>query len=141
MARRRWREGAGQRAMRTDIKVLYCFHQNNDDSKCEVAHTSPPIIPYKIRQTWKPGGEQMAPKLATVTIVLAMALTILTAITWAAPIWSPIFGPNFCFCTKGHPHARACAPILSVGSGDHSHDHTGDRTGGRDLGAGPHRMS
>ena len=23
------------------IKVLYCFHQNNDDSKCEVAHTSP----------------------------------------------------------------------------------------------------
>jgi len=36
----------------------------------------------------------MAPKLATVTIVLAMALTILTAITWAAPIWSPIFGPQ-----------------------------------------------
>src|SRR5215475_2224471 len=31
----------------TDIKVLYCFHQNNDDSKCEAVHTSPPIIPYK----------------------------------------------------------------------------------------------
>ena len=30
---------------------------------------------------------------------------------------------------------------LSIGSGAHSHDHTGDRTGGRDLGAGPHRMS
>jgi hypothetical protein len=37
----------------------------------------------------------MAPKLATVTIVLAMALTILTAMTWAAaPSWSPIFGPQ-----------------------------------------------
>jgi len=31
--------------------------------------------------------------------------------------------------------------FLSVGSGVHSHDDTGDRTGGRDLGAGPHRMS
>ena len=38
-------------------------------------------------------------------------------------------------------HARACAPILSVGSGAHSHDHTGDRTGGRDLGVVPRRMS
>ena len=38
-------------------------------------------------------------------------------------------------------HARACAPIWSVGSGAHSHDHTGDRTGGRDLGAVPRRMS
>jgi hypothetical protein len=27
--------------MRTDIKLLYYFHQNNDDSKCEVAHTFP----------------------------------------------------------------------------------------------------
>jgi len=52
------------------------------------------LFPIKIRQTWKPGGEQMAPKLATVTIVLAMALTILTAITSAAPSWSPIFGPQ-----------------------------------------------
>src|SRR5215471_4660721 len=84
----------GPAANGSDIKVLYCFHQNNDDSRCEAVHTSPPVIPHKIRQTWKPGGEQMAPKLATVTIVLAMALTILTAITWAAPIWSPIFGPQ-----------------------------------------------
>jgi len=38
-------------------------------------------------------------------------------------------------------HARACAPILSVGSGAHSHDHTGDCTRGRDLGAVPRRMS
>ena len=38
-------------------------------------------------------------------------------------------------------HARACAPILFVGSGAHSHDPTGGRTGSRDLGAGPHRMS
>ena len=27
------------------IKVLYYFHQNNDDSKCEVVHTSLPIRP------------------------------------------------------------------------------------------------
>src|SRR5262245_39501601 len=26
------------------IKVLYCFHKNNDDSKCEVAHTLPSSI-------------------------------------------------------------------------------------------------
>jgi hypothetical protein len=29
----------------TDIKVLHCFHQNNDDSKCEAVHASPPIRP------------------------------------------------------------------------------------------------
>jgi len=29
----------------TDIEVLYCFHQDNDGSKCEAAHTSPPIRP------------------------------------------------------------------------------------------------
>jgi hypothetical protein len=34
----------------------------------------------------------MAPKLATVGIVLAMALTILTAMASAS--WSPIFGPQ-----------------------------------------------
>ena len=27
----------------TDIKFLYCFHQNNDRSKCEVAHPFLPI--------------------------------------------------------------------------------------------------
>src|SRR5262249_23087820 len=32
------------------IKVLYCFHQRNDVSKCEVAHTSLPIRPLKVRQ-------------------------------------------------------------------------------------------
>jgi len=80
------------------IKVLYCFHRNNDDSKCEVAHT-----PLPIRSSKGPSGraghhdtggarrEQMAPKLATVAIVLAMALSILTAMTRA---WSPIFGPQ-----------------------------------------------
>jgi hypothetical protein len=31
--------------------------------------------------------------------------------------------------------------LVLIGSGVHSRDHTGDRTGGRDLGAGPHRMS
>src|SRR5262249_55616329 len=37
-----------------------------------------------------------------------------------------------------HRYARACAPILSVGSGAHSRDHAVDRTGGSDLGAVPH---
>src|SRR5262245_11625092 len=41
----------------TDIKVLYCFHQNNDDSKCEVAHTSLRLFPHKNPTTWKPGGD------------------------------------------------------------------------------------
>jgi hypothetical protein len=36
----------------------------------------------------------MAPKLATVGIVLATALTILTAMASAKPSWSPIFGPQ-----------------------------------------------
>ena len=27
------------------IKAIYCFHQNNDDSRCEAVHTSPPIRP------------------------------------------------------------------------------------------------
>jgi len=34
----------------------------------------------------------MAPKLATVGIILAMALTILMA--WATPSSSPVFGPQ-----------------------------------------------
>src|SRR5215831_9233444 len=38
--------------MRTDIKVLYCFHQNNDGSQCEVAHTSPSIRPSKSPADW-----------------------------------------------------------------------------------------
>ena len=36
----------------------------------------------------------MAPKPATVGIVLAMALTILMAMASATPSWSPIFGPQ-----------------------------------------------
>src|SRR5262249_36000565 len=34
------------------IKVSYCFHQNNDASKCEVAHTSFPIRPSKSPADW-----------------------------------------------------------------------------------------
>jgi hypothetical protein len=30
---------------RSLIKAVYCFHQKNDDSKCEAAHTSPAIRP------------------------------------------------------------------------------------------------
>jgi hypothetical protein len=62
------------------------------------------------------------------------------AASWVAAFCHRFTTPNFCFCTKGR-HARACALILSVGSGAHSHDHTGDRTGGCDLDAGLHRMS
>ena len=25
---------------RSPMKIFYCFHQNNESSKCEVAHTS-----------------------------------------------------------------------------------------------------
>ena len=32
---------------RAAIKVFHCFHQDNDGSKCEVAHTSLPIRPSK----------------------------------------------------------------------------------------------
>src|SRR5262249_50054519 len=38
--------GAGAAAL-TDIKLLYCFHQSNDDSKCEATQTSFPIRPSK----------------------------------------------------------------------------------------------
>src|SRR5262249_57712931 len=50
---------------------------------------------------------------------------------------------TFAFVLRGtmRDHARACAPILSVRSGAHSHDPAGDRTGSRDLGTVPHRMS
>jgi len=41
---RRWGE--------TLIKVIYCFHQNNDASKCEVGHTSFPIRPSKSPADW-----------------------------------------------------------------------------------------
>src|SRR5262245_57479550 len=91
----------------------------------------------------------MAPKPkskpARFVFAVAMALTILAVMTWemaapSSPIY-PIYQPQLLLLYLVHRHARACAPILSVGSGAHSHDHTGDRTGGRDLGAGPHRMS
>src|SRR5262245_6332402 len=73
-----------------------------------------------------------------------MAVTILAILTWlsrdlaaATPPTESIYQPQHLILYYGHRHARACAPILSVGSGTHSRD----RTGGRDLGAGPHRMS
>ena len=57
----RWK-GRWQSGSVLIIKVLYCFHQNNDDSECEVAHTSLPIRPSKKSGTrtgtgtryWKP---------------------------------------------------------------------------------------
>ena len=56
-----------------DIKVLYCFHQNNDDSKCEVAHTSLPIRPLKVRprhSVWRQEGSKPKPARFTVGMVL-----------------------------------------------------------------------
>ena len=42
----------GERGEWSLIKVIYCFHQNNDASKCEVAHTSFPIRPSKSPADW-----------------------------------------------------------------------------------------
>src|SRR5262245_19448143 len=42
----------GERGEWSLIKVIYCFHQNNDDSKCEVAHTSLPIRLSKSSADW-----------------------------------------------------------------------------------------
>jgi hypothetical protein len=33
---------------RTLINIVYCFHQNKDDSKCEVAHPHPSRFSYKV---------------------------------------------------------------------------------------------
>ena len=48
--------GRGGGWRRSLIKVLYCFHQNNDGSKCEVAHRSLPIRPSKSRADRSQGG-------------------------------------------------------------------------------------
>src|SRR6516225_11613447 len=47
-----WKLGWIEGYVRSLIKVLYCFHQNNDDSKCEVAHTFLPIRPSKSPADW-----------------------------------------------------------------------------------------
>ena len=74
--------------------------------KCEAAHTSPPINPSKIgiRTGTKTGYSNrrqegyMAPKPkpATVGMVLAMAVTIIAAMTWAVaqPSMSLIYHPQ-----------------------------------------------
>jgi hypothetical protein len=59
-------------------------------AKCEVAHTSLPISPLKVRHN--------NPRF-TVGMVLAMALTILAVMTWAnrdlaAPSWSLLYHPQ-----------------------------------------------
>jgi hypothetical protein len=41
--------GSARPALISLLRVLYCFHQNNDDSKCEAAHASLPIGPSKVR--------------------------------------------------------------------------------------------
>jgi len=87
------------------IKVFHCFHQENDGSKCEVAHASLPIRPSKspadlvlgrVLVPWS--GEQMAPKSARFVFAVGMALTILAVMTCAtaAPESSvyPIYQPQ-----------------------------------------------
>ena len=66
--------------------------------KCEVAHTSFRLAPPKVRQgdiylarIWRAKRGHMALILAIVGIGLAMALTLLTAMTWATA-W-PAFHP------------------------------------------------
>jgi hypothetical protein len=81
-------------------KILYCFHQNNDHSKCEVAHPFLPIRPSK-SSVLEPEGN-MAPKPkskpARFVFAVAMALTILAVMTWemaapSSPIY-PIYQPQ-----------------------------------------------
>ena len=80
-------------SVRTDIKVLYCFHQNNDDSKYEVAHTPLPVRPLKVQQSQE---GYMAPKPARFVFSVGMALTILAVMTWAVAALSesPIYQPQ-----------------------------------------------
>jgi hypothetical protein len=82
--------GAGWLVEESLIKVLYRFHQNNDVSISEGAHTSPPIPPLRSPAS-KPGGEIMALQPHTVECifgtVLAMAL-IIAATAWAIPLYS-----------------------------------------------------
>src|SRR5262249_2009 len=82
-------------------KVLYCFHKNNDDSKCEVAHRPLPIRPSKSPSVRQDGGWSqegyMAPKPARFIFAVGMALTMLAVRTgMAAPSQSiyPIYQPQ-----------------------------------------------
>jgi len=48
-------------SQRTDIKILYCFHQTNDASKCEAVHTFVPDYPLiKSGRFLEPGGDACA---------------------------------------------------------------------------------
>jgi len=89
------------------IKVFHCFHQENDGSKCEVAHASLPIRPSKSpadrykgtgTKVPEPRGEQMAPKPARFVFAVGMALTILAAMTSAkvepSPLIYPVYQPQ-----------------------------------------------
>ena len=90
---------------RSLIKVLYCFHQNNDDSKCEVAHTSLPIRPSKspagtrtgtgTSRVSQEGNMAPKPKPARFAFAVAMALTILAVVTWAVAEPSPSIYPIY----------------------------------------------
>ena len=70
-------------------KVLYRFHQNNNVSISEVAHTSPPG---SFLHTVQPRGADMelqSPRGEFIFgMFLATAMTILAVTTWAYPLYS-----------------------------------------------------
>jgi len=149
VTRRPWsakrRRIGGANCAGTHIKVLYCFNQHNDDSKCEAVHTSPPIRPWQsaLKGDCVCNEGNSGNKTSSVRICRRDGVDNLSGHDvggGCAPQVSDLPVSTYAF-VLGHRHARACAPILSVGSGAHSHDHTGDSTGGRDLGAVPHRLS
>src|SRR5262249_46038806 len=77
------------------IKGHYCFHQDNDDSKCEVAHTSLPIRSSKSPARYRSREGYMAPKpkpagLASVfgTLTSVFGIVLAVAAILAIMAWS-----------------------------------------------------
>jgi len=71
------------------IKVLCRFHQNNDVSMSEIAHTSSPIPPPRSPASNQEGIMALQPHTVECIFgtVLAMAL-IIAATAWAFPLYS-----------------------------------------------------
>src|SRR6266498_2151488 len=73
----------------SDIKVLYRFHQNNNVSISEVAHTSPPGSFLHTVQARGADMELQSPRGEFIFgMVLATAMTILAVTAWAFPLYS-----------------------------------------------------
>jgi hypothetical protein len=83
---------ASQDASRDLIKGHYCFHQDNDDSKCEGAHTSLPIRSSKSPARYRSREGYMAPKpepagLASVFGTLTSVFGIVLAVAAILAVW------------------------------------------------------